>query len=215
MATLFMVGSACFALGSFPPYYDRVSASADAWTYFVGSVFFTSASFLQYVQAANAPTDPLSSSWKGQRLRVLTWEPHRIDWWATVVQLAGTLWFNVTTFESTRALGSVSQEDRLVWRPDFLGSVAFLVSSFLAWCELSHGWPRMGPRSTSWWITALNMLGSVAFGFSAVASFVLPTTGEVVNLMVVNLGTFVGAVCFFLGAYLMIPEQRTGTAAAP
>jgi hypothetical protein len=40
---------------------------------------------------------------------------------------------------------------------------------------------------------------------SALASLVLPTTGEMVNTTLVNLGTFLGAVCFFVGAYLLLP----------
>ena len=33
-------------------------------------------------------------------LRVLAWEPRRIDWWSSGVQLLGTLFFNVTTFRA-------------------------------------------------------------------------------------------------------------------
>ena len=54
---------------------------------------------------------------------------------------------------------------------------------------------------------ALNLLGSVAFGVAALAAFVLPTTGEVLNITLVNVGTFIGAICFLLGAYLLFPEM--------
>ncbi|MGA3360073.1 MAG: hypothetical protein ABSC87_07690, partial [Halobacteriota archaeon] len=57
------------------------------------------------------------------------------------------------------------------------------------------------------WITALNLLGSVAFGVSAIASYVVPTTGLPINVALVNLGTFVGALCFFIGAVLLLPER--------
>jgi len=50
-AVLFIVGSSCFALGSFPPYSSWVGASADGVTYFVGSLFFTSAATLQFHQS--------------------------------------------------------------------------------------------------------------------------------------------------------------------
>jgi hypothetical protein len=55
---------------------------------------------------------------------------------------------------------------------------------------------------------ALNLGGSIAFQLSAIAAFIRPTTGEVVNLPIANLGTFVGAVGFFLGAALLIPEMQ-------
>ena len=50
-ASLFVVGSACFVLGSVPAYLNAVGGVADGVTYFVGSIFFTAASFLQLLQA--------------------------------------------------------------------------------------------------------------------------------------------------------------------
>jgi hypothetical protein len=40
---------------------------------------------------------------------------------------------------------------------------------------------------------------------SALASFTLRTTGDEVNTAVVNSGTFLGAMCFLIGAYLLLP----------
>jgi hypothetical protein len=51
---------------------------ADGVTFFVGSIFFTSASFLQYLQAANAGRTPVGATGH-ERLRVFTYEPRRID----------------------------------------------------------------------------------------------------------------------------------------
>ena len=94
-----------------------------------------------------------------------------------------------------------------VWRPDALGSICFLVASALAWFEVCHGWTAWRPRSWSWWITLLNLVGSVAFGVSAIAAYVNPSTGELRNAERSNLGTFVGALCFLVGAVLLLPER--------
>lgn len=51
------------------------------------------------------------------------------------------------------------------------------------------------------------MVGSIAFGVSAIASYVVPTTGELASLRLTNLGTFVGAICFLVGAFLLLPER--------
>jgi len=51
IAWLFVLGASCFALGTIPAYVDAVGAAADATTFFVGSIFFTSASYFQLVQA--------------------------------------------------------------------------------------------------------------------------------------------------------------------
>jgi hypothetical protein len=41
MALLFAIGSACFLIGPFPGYAQLVGASADAVTFFIGSILFT------------------------------------------------------------------------------------------------------------------------------------------------------------------------------
>ena len=59
----------------------------------------------------------------------------------------------------------------------------------------------------AWWITLANLVGSVAFGVSAVAGYISPATGQSRNAERSNLGTFTGAVCFLVGALLLMPEQ--------
>ena len=63
------------------------------------------------------------------------------------------------------------------------------------------------PRTYSWWIVYLNLTGSVFFGISGIASFVLPTTNHVANKVLVDMGTFVGALCFLAGAIILLPER--------
>ena len=55
VAVLFIVGSACFVVGPAPGYLAWVGFTADAVTFFVGSLFFTSAALLQYIEVAAAP----------------------------------------------------------------------------------------------------------------------------------------------------------------
>jgi len=53
------------------------------------------------------------------------------------------------------------------------------------------------------------MLGSVAFMVSAIAGFVVPSSGTVLDLRLDNAGTLIGAVCFLVGAALMGPAWRS------
>jgi hypothetical protein len=209
IGVLFAIGSTCFALGAAPRYVDAVGVAADSVTFFVGSLFFTTAAALQYLEVANASRTPPGAEAPESR-RLVTWEPHRIDWWAALVQLAGTLLFNVSTFDAMLQHLSASQANRLVWTPDALGSVCFLVASGLAWAEVSHALWSWRPRSLSWLITALNLLGSIAFGASAVASHVVPASDQPRNATVMNLGTFVGAIAFLIAAVLLLPERTHG-----
>jgi peptidoglycan/LPS O-acetylase OafA/YrhL len=126
----------------------------------------------------------------------------------------GTLFFNVSTGSALRADLSATAAHQHVWRPDAVGSACFLVASALAWLEVCHGWAGWRPRSWSWWITLVNLIGSVAFGVSAVAGYIDPATGQLRNAERSNLGTLIGAVCFLAGALLLLPE-RAGKGAAP
>jgi hypothetical protein len=211
---LFAVGSFLFGLGTVPGYVNAVGAVPDAVTFFIGSLFFTSAGFLQYREAVDAaPRRPDAA-----RRKVFVFLPGQIDWQATAVQLAGTLEFNISTFAAIFAAVGTAQARHHVWRPDVLGSVCFLVASVLAWFEVCHGWAAWRPGSLAWWITGVNLAGSVAFGFSAVASYVVPGTAELLSVPVTNLGTFIGAVCFLAGAVLLLferTEELPAVAAAP
>jgi hypothetical protein len=73
---------------------------------------------------------------------------------------------------------------------------------------VSHGWAAWRPRSLAWWITGANPAGSVAFGVSAIASYVVPGTAQLLSVPLTNLGTFTGAVRFFAGAVLLLFERR-------
>jgi hypothetical protein len=203
IAVLFAVGSLLFALGALPGYASAVGARWDAATFFTGSLFFTAAGFLTYREAVDAgPQAP-----GGARRRFFVYQPHRIDWWATAVQLAGTLFFNISTGNALRADLTAQAAHQHVWRPDAFGSVAFLAASALAWFEACHGWTAWRPRSWSWWITLANLTGSIAFGVSAVAGYINPDTGQLHNAERSNLGTLIGAVCFLIGALLLLPER--------
>ncbi len=61
---LFMIGSVCFVLGSIHGYTSAVGVAATGATYFVGSIFFTSAGYLQYLLASNPTVD---FGWSGSR----------------------------------------------------------------------------------------------------------------------------------------------------
>ena len=71
MGGLFAIGSICFALGSTRLYFDHVQPAVVAATFFVGSLFFTAASALQYHETRSAPTGIEPGSPRRRGLRVL------------------------------------------------------------------------------------------------------------------------------------------------
>jgi hypothetical protein len=203
IAVLFAVGSLLFGLGAVPGYASAVGARWDTVTYFAGSLFFTAASFLSYWEAVDAVPEGLNPAHR----RFFTYQPGRIDWWATAVQFVGTLYFNVSCGVAMASDLSAATAHQHVWRPDAIGSVCFLVSSVLSWYEACHGWAARRPASWSWWITLANLIGSIAFGISAVAGYINPVTGQVHNAARANTQTLIGAICFLIGAVLLLPER--------
>jgi hypothetical protein len=195
MAWSFAIGSACFVIGPFPGYAQLVGGRADAITFFVGSIFFTTGGALQSLLA-----------WPGRRD-----SPDRhAAWRAAWVQSVGTLCFNVSTFLAVSTAFDDSRYDRLVWRPDAYGSVCFLVSGAIAYrASARRGWlpARTGP---GWWQPSVNLLGCILFGVSAVAGYVVPSTGSALDLAAANWNTSLGAACFLICAVGSLREARVG-----
>jgi hypothetical protein len=216
VATLFMVGSTGFAAGSVPAYASAAGRLPDALTFFISSIFFTSASYGQLVQAQSPAMAATGSSLDETRREARRWAWLWRDkaWLGAITQFAGTLYFNVTTFTALASGLTASQYDRVVWRPDFYGSVLFLVASTFAILALGRFF-SLRLRSPAWRIAWINMVGSIAFMLSALAAYVLPKTDLPVSVAWANAGTFAGAVCFFAGAWLMIPQWRAAERARP
>jgi hypothetical protein len=210
IAWLFVVGSTCFVLGSVPAYATAVGDPADGVTYFVGSLFFTSASFAQLLQAQTPAMNGVDEEGQSRKatLQLYAWLPHDRAWLSAVTQFPGTLFFNVSTLAALVHNATAKEQDRHVWRPDFYGSTLFLVASVYGILALGGRFLSLRPRSLPWWIAWLNMVGSICFMASALASYVLPTTGAYVDTPVAVGGTLVGAACFLLGALLMLPAWR-------
>lgn len=199
----FAIGSVCFAVGAVPFYARAVGEIVVNSTFFVGALFFTAAAFIQLALSGRPGT---SAGWS---------KPDRFDWWASAVQFCGTLFFNISTTDAL--VTSLNSATRLGsgWRPDFFGSVAFLVASVCAVIATTERDALWDPNARLWRCTWLNMLGSVFFGISAFGAFVIPETGDLVSLLWANLGTFLGAVCFFTAAVLSRPAAHAPAAHPP
>ena len=205
MAVLFVIGSACFIAGGIASQWASTPRPAIGVTFFVGSIFFTTAAYLQWSEAVNAERR-IAVARHRRRWRPASWEPRRIDWLSAAVQLIGTFLFNVSTFAALNHSLTTHQSNTRVWAPDAFGSIAFLISSELAFAEVCHRWLCLRCRTLAWKIVALNLLGSIAFGISAIASLLEPSTGEPVSARIANSGTWLGGVGFLIGALLLIPE---------
>jgi hypothetical protein len=185
MAGLFAGGSICFVVASLPGFVQLVGSAVVGIVYFVGSLQFTSAAAIQWL---------------------LTIRRLGIDWWAAAIQFAGTLLFNINTYDALQEGLDANSYDRLVWTPDVLGSLCFLVASYLAYVQATGGFVRAPRRNRDSAIATINLAGSVAFGIAAIAAYWVPTSGSVLDLAVANSFTALGGLCFLGGAILLLPR---------
>lgn len=179
-----MIGSAFFALATAPGVPAATGAGTANALCFVGSWFFTAAAWMQMMLADRSV---------------------RFEWHAAAVQFAGTVLFNVSTGAAVWAHATLP-ERRYVWAPDATGSIAFLVSGALAMVAVTATAGLIEFRSRDWLAGAVNLIGCVAFGVSALAAFVRKT-GITVDERLANLGTFIGALCFLAAALLVLPRR--------
>ena len=192
--------------GPAPGYLAWVGFRADAITFFVGSIFFTAP---RCCSTSRSPAAPDRRP-ERQRLRPTSDSRHRTVSHRLVGRGGATRRDVLLQRDDIRGIEHESrrgQAQHRIWTPDVLGSICFLVASELAFAEVGHrlvSWYRTTGRGGSRRSTCSVPL---AFGVSAIASFVLPTTGEPASLLLTNLGTFVGAICFLVGAVLLLPER--------
>ncbi len=196
MALLFALGSACFLVGPFPGYAQLVGESADAVTFFVGSILFTAGGAFQSALA-----------WPERRSA----GGGRAAWWAAIVQSAGTLFFNVTTYQAMHTALTSTEYNKLVWRPDWRGSICFLISGAIAYAASPRRRHGLVPvrDGAGWWQPAVNLLGCVFFGISAIAGYVVPSTGSMIDQAAANWNTSLGAACFLACALDTLRTGRT------
>lgn len=208
-ATAFIVGGALFAVGAGIAQFGSGDATTCASVYFAGGLFFNTGGYVSLLQVINAPRHV-----PGGEGRLVThgwhwwsYEPARVDWLSAFVLFAGTLVFAVDLLDSFLQGLSVQQINRLIWAPDVIGCVLFLVSGHLAFVEICHGRLCVRRRSLGWWIVAVNQLGSVLFMLSALVAFTRPSTGSLINAAIADWATLTGASCFSLGGLLQLYEH--------
>lgn len=205
IALRFILGASLFFIAAVLGLLDVGSAFLQNTIYFIGSIFFTLAGYLQYVQSINNSEDIHLRS-ELRRWRWLAWQPGRVDFWVVFSQLLGTLAFNFNTFDAF--LSHTPTGELLgVGIPDMFGSILFMISGTLGVIEFNHRlilWPS---RSLQSWITLINFWGCVLFMVSAVITpitFVDPSVWSDLS----SVGTTAaGALAFLTSSVMMLYEK--------
>jgi hypothetical protein len=157
-ACAFVVGGSLFALGAAIAQLGSGNATASASIYFAGGIFFSTGGYASLLGAINAPRSlvpdgtPAAGRW-----RWWSYEPGRIDWLSTFVLFAGTLAFGISLISAFLKGLTTQQENRLIWSPEMIGCILFLISGHLAMGEICHRFrPCLRRRDLGWAIVAIN-----------------------------------------------------------
>jgi len=149
------------------------------------------------------------------RWRWWAYEPMRPGWVSAFVLFVGTLAFAISLVDVFLSSLSTKQQDHLIWAPEMIGCVLFLVSGHVAIEEICHGRFRLMPRLLGWWVVSVNQLGSMLFFVSGLAAYVRPATDEVINSDLMNWGTGLGALCFSVAGVAQLFERPESPAKRP
>lgn len=209
-ATAFVVGGSLFSLGALLAQGHVGGPRLPAAVFFAGGIFFTTGGYASVLQVANAPrgADP-DGVVRAPEWRWWSTEPGRLDWASAVALFVGTLYFGASLTAALVGDLTLAQEHRLVWSPEFVGCILFLVSGHLALTEMHRDRPRGRRTDLGWWIVVVNQVGSALFMVAAVAAFVRPSTGDELAVGIANWATFAGAACF-AAAGVMQEFERPG-----
>jgi len=196
-ATAFLVGGSLFALGALLAQAHVGGPRLPAAVFMVGGIFFTTGGYASVLQVVNTPreADSNGSGWEN-RWRWWSTEPRRLDWASALALFVGTLYFGASLAVALFGDITEAQEHRLVWAPEFVGCVLFLVSGHLALTEMHRDRPRGRRADLGWWIAVVNQCGSFLVMVSAIAAFVRPATGDELAVGIANWACFAGSSCF-------------------
>ena len=206
----FFLGGALFTIGALLAQYGAAGVTTLDWTFLVGGFFFSLGAYAALVQEINSPRRiDADGALAARSWRWWAYEPHRPGWLAAFVLFCGTLAFAISLVDAFLGSLSTRQVDRLIWAPELVGCILFLVSGHLGIAEVCHGRFHLMTSSLGWWIVVVNQIGSWLFMFSGLAAFVRPVTGEVISVWVINWGTALGAACFSAAGLAQIFERPT------
>ena len=207
----FVIGGSLFAAGAFLAQRGEPLVTVNT-TYLVGGFFFSLGAYASVLLVVNAAQHPPGGSRSsGEAMQWWGNRPGQRDWRGAVVLFAGTLLFAVSLVAAFASGLTPRQSNGWIWLPDMLGCVCFLVSGHLAMLEVGGGHVAVRVHDLTWWVVAVNQLGSVLFLLAGLAAFVRPATAAEVNVGLVNWGTFTGAVCFAIGGLIQSIDRPAPT----
>lgn len=205
VAIVFAVGGALFAAGAWISQVGSGDAVTIASVYLVGVFCFVGGAYGSLLLAANGATGA------DGRWRWWSYRPLEIGWVATFVLFCGALAFVVSVGSSLIGALGIPPQERLVWAPDMVGRIFFLIAGVLGVIAFhERGSPWVQPRRRGWWIATVNLLGAVLFNVGGLSALVGLATASATTADISNWATFGGGIAFTLAGVLQAFHRPVG-----
>jgi|GEM_PF-492754 len=225
IAIIFTLGSVLLAVGALGPFTPERIIHTVTFSFF-GSTCFTIANYLSLLEifnadrripreverleprvaAARSANDAANRTIEPVKFRWWVWMPYELAFVATFTMFVGGLLFKLCYIFGVLKWLSWVEVDILINMPGLIGSLCFLVASYLYIVEVVHRPWGIQLQSIAWWSAFTCLLGSVCYNISAIYGFF----GDGPILIEQKWGNyaavFTGAIFFIISSYLMIPE---------
>jgi hypothetical protein len=215
IAIIFTVGSALLVIGSLGPFMPNRIAHAATFSV-LGSACFTIANYLSLLEIINADrrsrleinrlVHSTAATSEIPAFRWWAWMPHELSYMATFVMFAGGLLFKLCYVFGVLKWSNWIEVDILINVPGLIGSLCFLLASYLYVVEIVHKAWGFRLKSISWWSAFTCLLGSLGYTISGIYGLFGQGPIVVEQKWGNYLAVFLGAVFFLISSYLMVPE---------
>jgi len=201
VASTFIVGSVLFGLGAAFPLIPNFPQEIINVVYLAGSSLYLIGAVIQAIQgrkmSINDQGDPEATRRFADR-----------NSRAAIIQAFGAVLFQTSmTGTLIRSLSTMQQES-VVWAPDLVGAMSFVVASTMFYNLRYPIQQRQDDRVSARFLALLNIIGSGFFVLSAVGAYIVPLTDQSLYPQVANIGTFVGAIFFFISSIPGLPPKK-------
>ena len=186
------------------------SELASALLFFVGSTLYLIGAGADAWNARSTAHN--GTQWRGsvdtQGTTTTGWTKYlRRRFSASLIQAFGAVLFQVMVIAGLIAGLNPFWVDVLIWEPDIVGSLCFVVSSAML-VSIRHPLAGRGDfRDRIKGASLLNLAGSLCFLAGSVGAFVPLTAGAPISPLLSSYGTVVGGMFFLIGSWPGLPER--------
>jgi hypothetical protein len=206
IASTFIVGSVLFGLGAAFPLISGFPVEVINLVYLAGSSLYLIGASVQFVQGRRMKIND-----RGDAAAVRRFANRNSR--AAAIQAFGAILFQTSMTGALINSLNVAQQERVIWAPDLVGAICFVTASTIFFTLRYPIQQRRDNRQSARFLALLNIIGSAFFVLSAIGAYIVPLTDQSLYPQIANIGTFVGAIFFFVSSIPGLPPREKVTTA--